>query len=431
MVKTASHRTVAGFSRLLFGIGMRYAVFCHFFFTFLRGERSGRDLFILLRRLQAFTARFKTSKFVRFNRGVRMGLYIPTFPGKPFLRASENMCSGLSARLVAAVVSVTDECPFSCDYCYQRLDKGDLLPLEALLRTVSAMQQHGVALFVLEGGEPFASFERLQAVCGAIDDRSEVWINTTGAYLTRERLLALRGRGLTALKISVHHATAEGHNRFLGSSTAWESTMNAIALCRECAIPFAFNCRMTPEHYYDGSMEAMLSLARDKGAHFVQFITPRSAGGNIGRESISLAPGELQKLGSFIRAFNRGRANRSFPSIFFDEYDERVIFGCTAGAMRCYLNAQGEVQPCQHINVTFGNVAQEPFSAIYSRMGPLFRRPGRCTACTNVASSVARHYATGMKLPIPFACFEREWRAMSWGDFCAAPSSRNGGADHE
>ena len=426
--KTGFLSSVAGFSRLFFGIRMRWVVFWHFFGTFIRNKRDVRDLYLVLRRLQVFASGFAASKFVRFNGGVRMGLYIPTFPGKLFLRASENMCgSESSSRLVAAVVSITTDCPYCCDYCYQRLDSGDPLSLETLTGAVQGMQQHGVALFILEGGEPISAFDRLLAVCGAIDERSEIWINTTGANVTRERLLALKGHGLTALKISVHHFTPDGHNRFLGNQTAWTSMMNAITLCRECAIPFAFNCRLTPEHYYDGSIEAILSLARDKGAHFVQFITPRSAGGNLGRKSISLSPDELRKLGTVIRGFNRSWKNRSYPSIFFDEYDERVIFGCTAGTVRCYLNAHGEVQPCQHINVTFGNVTTEPFSTIYRRMSSLFKRPGRCTACTNVASSVASHYTPGMKLPIPFTSFEREWRAMQWGDFCTAAPARNRG----
>jgi MoaA/NifB/PqqE/SkfB family radical SAM enzyme len=417
-MKHPQFHPVTGFSRLLFALRMRLTVFFQFMRTIFTGERTISEFIALLKRLQSFSLRHDTSKFIRFGQGVRMGLYIPTFLGKPFLRAAENMCgSDERIKLVSAVMSITTECPFRCEYCYQRHDTGALLSLEKLLGAVRTVQEAGVAIFVLEGGEPFSAFDRLQAVCDSIDGRSEIWVNTTGAGVTRERLCALCERGLTALKISVHHHTPEGHNRFLGSPEGWISMNNAVSLCRELSIPFTFNCRIMPSQYYDGSLEALLSFAREQGACYVQCLTPRSAGGNMGRESISLGADELQKLGEVIRRFNRDRKYRVYPAIFSDEYDERVIFGCTAGSGRLYLNAHGKVQPCQHINVSFGDVSEEPMAAIITRMGDFFKKPGRCTACTKVAASVAKRFTDGMALPLPFSVVQKDWEMMTWGDF--------------
>jgi MoaA/NifB/PqqE/SkfB family radical SAM enzyme len=422
----SSLRPVTGLSRLLFGIRMRWSVFFHLTKACITGRRSLKETLSLLFRLQEFSRRHSSSKFMRFDGGVRMGLYVPTFPGKPFLRAAESMCGDPArTRLVSAVVSVTNDCPFRCEYCYQRGDAGALIPLDKLRDAVRDIQNAGAALMILEGGEPFSAFDRLLAVCETIDERSEIWINTTGAGMTRERLLALRERGLTAFKISVHHHTEEGHNRFLGSNEGWSSMNNAVTLCQELAIPFTFNCRMFPHEYFDGTFDAMLAFARERGALYLQCLTPRSAGGYLGRPSLSLTSEELERLGVLIRRYNRGSENRRSPGIFCDEYDERVVYGCTAGAGRLYLSARGAVQPCQHINVAFGNCTEEPMDVLIERMRMFFKRPGKCTACTKVAASVAACASKGFSLPVPFSSVKNEWDTMAWGDFSYGRNRQN------
>ena len=51
-------------------------------------------------------------------------------------------------------------------------------------------------------------------------------------------------------------------------------------------------------------------------------------------------------------------------------------YGCTAGGIeRFYVNANGDVQPCEFVNVSFGNVNEEDFNNIYRRMRKYFRDP--------------------------------------------------------
>ena len=72
-------------------------------------------------------------------------------------------------------------------------------------------------------------------------------------------------------------------------------------------------------------------------------------------------------------------------------------FGCTAGGTdRFYVNAKGDVQPCEFLNISFGNILDEPFDRIYDRMREVFDVPGDRWLCEAYAHDVhALHTASG------------------------------------
>lgn len=411
MITDSRTRALLPLERTLFLLQMRTTVFFHYLGKAFRGELPFKKLPSIFKRLLHFNNKQKHAKFMNMPNGIRMGLYIPSFPGKPFFRASEAMClQGNKVHRAIAVVSITNSCECNCIYCYQRLDKGKELPLEILKKTISEMQDDGVAIFILEGGDPFLAYDRLLEVCKTIDDRSEIWVNTTGNGITRERLLKLQQHGLTALKISVHHHEREKHEEFLRHPGAWDELKDAIKLCHELDIPFSFNSVMHEDDYENGHFIKMMELARNWNAAYIQCLTPRSAGGYIGKNSISYSKEKVQRLGELFTKYNRAISHLAFPAIFCDEYDERAVFGCTAGgAGRIYMNAQGELQPCQHINVSFGNVKESSYTALIKKAEKIFQSPAKQTACTMIARTVAKRYNEKKVVPIPFEDVKDEW----------------------
>jgi len=49
-------------------------------------------------------------------------------------------------------------------------------------------------------------------VCRSIDDRSEIWINSTGHGITVERLLELKEHNVNAIMFSLHHDNPDDFN---------------------------------------------------------------------------------------------------------------------------------------------------------------------------------------------------------------------------
>ena len=67
--------------------------------------------------------------------------------------------------------------------------------------------------------------------------------------------------------------------------------------------------------------------------------------------------------------YNLRREYKDFPAIYAQSIEEdENHFGCTAGGIdRFYINAKGDVQPCEFLNISFGNVQDENFEDIYDK----------------------------------------------------------------
>lgn len=395
----------------LLNLKIRLHVLFHYLPQLFR-ELSPRQFALLLKRLNLFLGKLQHNKFARVGAGTRLDLYVPSYPGKAFFTACDKFKS-FSGKLpcTGALLSVTSACPFACGHCYQRLDKGGDVELSLLVAAAKELQEHGVCFFNIEGGEPFLKFERLKAVCDAIDDRAEIWVNSTGYGMTPERLRELR---ITAVMFSLHDTTPEGFNRFMGRDYAWETLMQGVDACKQCSVPFALNTCLPETAFADGGFERVMQTARELDACLVQLIKPKPAGAWLEKEKPLFSPQGMQAAVAAVNRYNLDPAYRSYPPVSAQILEELPeVFGCTAGGTdRFYINAKGDVQPCEFLNISFGNIAEEPFAEIFARMRACFHTPGTCMLCETQAAKVYRlfteHGLDRLPLPPALSCLVSE-----------------------
>ena len=349
---------------------------------------SPRRFLLFLRRLLLFLSKLGHNKFVRIGSDTRLDLYVPSFPREAFYLACRKFLAFDEPLPCATVLlSVTSGCRFSCPHCYQRMDRGKDMPLEVLVSIVRELQERGIAFFNVEGGEPFLVYERLKQVCAAIDGRSEVWVNSTGDGMTLERLQELKRLNLTAVMFSLHAAEPARLNAFMQSDKAWAALQRGVELCHAAGVAVSFNTCLEREGFYDGEFERIMERAREFGACLVQLIKPKPAGAWLENGPAPSSRADLDRVVELVQRYNHGRAYAAYPAICAQVLDEdRACFGCTAGGTdRFYINAKGDVQPCEFLNLSFGNIVEEDFAAIYARMRRAFSPPGEtwlCEACT-------------------------------------------------
>jgi MoaA/NifB/PqqE/SkfB family radical SAM enzyme len=302
-----------------------------------------------------------------------------------------------------ALISVTSACTYHCEHCYQRFDKGKDVDIEFLKTTVKSLQDSGIAFFNIEGGEPFLTFDRLLDVCNVIDDRSEIWINSTGNGITKERLLKLKETNLTAIMFSLHSETPQQVNKFMGDENAWANMEEAINLCHEVGFPVAFNTCLPLQDFRNGNFEKVMQQAKDFGGSLIQIIKPKPSGGWLesGVEEYSVEDFALIK--KKVNLYNLNREYADFPSISAQIIEEDPeMFGCTAGGTdRLYINAKGDLQPCEFLNISFGNIAEEDFGVIYKRMRKAFETPQTCIACEKYAKDIRKLYVDNKLKTLP------------------------------
>ncbi|MPN31203.1 hypothetical protein SDC9_178677 [bioreactor metagenome] len=77
------------------------------------------------------------------------------------------------------------------------------------------------------------------------------------------------------------------------------------------------------------------------------------------------------------------------------------MLGCCAGAIdRFYIGAAGDVQPCEFVNLSFGNLNEVDFETAYLRMREAFAVPCEEWTCCTRAREIAAH--AGETLPVPW-----------------------------
>jgi MoaA/NifB/PqqE/SkfB family radical SAM enzyme len=401
-------RNITGFSKLAFNLRLCLDRTCYFGRDWLTGRSTFSQYIITLRRLLLFLITMQHNKFISIDGKIRLGLYIPGFPSRAFDQATRKFCSfGIKSPSTTVLISVTSACAFRCEHCYQHLDKGADSPLGPILDAARELQESGTAFINVEGGDPFLAYDRLRQLCEAVDDRSEIWVNSAGKGVTLDRLLELKALGLTAVMFSLHSHDPETMNRFMGRRDAWETMQTAVELCHQAGVAVAFNSCLTVEQFADGTFEAIMEQALIFGACLIQLIKPKAAGNWLHTRHTTFPPEVLAAIVDKVSLYNCSREYQHYPSISAQIVEESPeVFGCTAGGSdRFYINAKGDVQPCEFLNISFGNINQEPFINIFDRMRKTFDRPGEIWLCEKYSAYISRTMEDKKidRLPLPLA----------------------------
>jgi MoaA/NifB/PqqE/SkfB family radical SAM enzyme len=307
---------------------------------------------------------------------------------------------------VTVLVSVTSACRYKCSHCYQKYDKGKDVDIDVLVETVKKLQHMGVAFFNIEGGEPFLVYDRLLKVCQAIDHRSEIIINTTGDSVTFERLMELKKiANVTALMFSLHSATPDGLNAFTGNNEAWNTMEEAIKVAHKAGLGITFNSCLQNESFCDGTFEKIMDVSRSFNASLIQLIKPKPAGGWLKDGVKKFDDDVVRIMKEKVNNYNKLQKYRDYPFVYSQLIEEETdMFGCTAGGTdRFYINAKGDIQPCEFLNISFGNIHSDNFEAIYKKMRETFEIPGDCKLCEEYSKEILEVYASCKSDSLPLS----------------------------
>ncbi|KUO73348.1 MAG: radical SAM protein [Clostridia bacterium BRH_c25] len=399
-------KNVMGFSKVIFILKVKVWVFFHYLPMLLKGKLSLPGFVRLLKRLLFFLAKMRHNKFVSLGSNTRVDLYCPGFPSKAFYTACDKFAVfGRKLPCTTVLLSVTSGCIFKCEHCYQKYDTGKDMDIEVLVSTVKKLQDMGIAFFNIEGGEPFLVYERLKKVCQAIDDRSEIWINSTGYGITPERLAELKEQNLSAVMFSLHHSVPEELNKFMGDKKAWHYMSKAVEMCHEAGIAVAFNTCLQREDLYNGRFEQIMEKAKEFKAAIIQLIKPKPAGGWLEDGASAFSGEDIEQLKRLVESYNRDSRYKDYPSISAQAIEEsKEQFGCTAGGTdRFYINAKGDVQPCEFLNISFGNIGRADFEVIYEKMRSCFEIPGECWLCEKYSKDILKQYKESKQDSLPLS----------------------------
>ena len=209
---------------------------------------------------------------------------------------------------------------------------------------------------------------------------------TTGHGLDRARPRALARAGLGCVTIGIEAAEAAVHDQTRGECGSFAEAAAAASACHEADLYLALSTVGTREKLADGGLERMYSLAEAWGARELRILPPAATGGWVGCEDVMLTPEDRAALARFHAAHNRCRAGPAVAAVGWLESD--AMFGCGAGYHHLFIDAAGEVCPCDLAPLSFGSVTDEPLAAIWDRMASRFPVPREACVARSVAAKL-------------------------------------------
>ncbi|MGA1870221.1 MAG: radical SAM/SPASM domain-containing protein [bacterium] len=397
-------KNITGIHKSILNVKIKIRVLCHFIPCVVTGAISVKSFVAFLRRLLYFLKKMQHNKFVRLKGNARIDLYVPGYPSPAFYTACKKfMTFDEKLPCTTVLVSVTSACAYHCCHCYQKNDLGKDVEIAILVKTIKELQDMGIAFYNIEGGEPFLVFDRVKLVCDAIDERSEIWINSTGYGMSKEKMAQLPH--ITACMFSLHSYKPDEFNRFMGYKDAWSIMEHGISVCHALNIPVTFNTCLLKESFYDGTFQEIMKCAHNYNASIVQLIKPKPAGGWLESGADNFTPDDIRHVKNLVNTYNHSKEYKEYPSISAQIIEEDPeVFGCTAGGTdRFYINAKGDVQPCEFLNISFGNIAEDKFSTIYKKMRSYFETPKECWLCEKYSSKVVAIYKENHLTSLPLS----------------------------
>jgi len=317
------------------------------------------------------------------------------------------------------VWNFTNMCNLNCKHCYQDAKATatpDELTLEEKLGFVDTMEDAGVKVPMISGGEPLIHPDYFPVLDYMVSKGMHVATATNGTMLTKEFAQKLKDHGLAYIEISLDSVDPAKHDSFRGVKGSWKRTVEGIRNTVEAGIFTAVATVFTKNTFEE--VDQMLDLAADLGAqrfiHFNFVPTGRGPGiadqdlspeeretvlrrlfkrrRTIGLEVLSTAPqfGRVcleGSLGDYLdpeRLYVETKAQKSeqfyvqSPTHYnaIKEGGATVplesIQGCGAGRQFVCIQPNGDVCPCMFISSWVeGNIREEPFQDIWERFGTI------------------------------------------------------------
>lgn len=325
------------------------------------------------------------SKLTLLDGKICSNTFTPFFPSPAYDRYLDAVLRVGRGEPVPVITNfaVTPRCHCRCFHCSFAHRAAGELSLERLVLAIAEVQELGSCVIGLTGGEPLLRAD-LEQIIAAVGDSSLSLLFTTGHKLTARRARALKRAGLGIPVVSLDHHRAEVHDQRRGRDGAFAEAQRAIALFREAGFYVAVS--FVPDRSLlrdEVELSRTLALFRELGVNDLRLTSPILSGHLTARHDTLLSPRDIATVW---RVQERLTRTAGEPGVFaYDYFEHEQLYGCSAGYSYMFVDAEGNVCPCDFTMISFGNIKERPVADIWRQLSERFGGPG-CACYANVIS---------------------------------------------
>ena len=293
-------------------------------------------------------------------------------------------------------IELTEGCNQVCRHCYNYWRKDSKAPsgelaLDDFLIIVRQIHLARVGSVTLTGGEPMLRKELLFGLIPELQRLDiDVGLNSNGVLIDRESAGILAKSGLKHALISVLGPETV-HNSIAGPGGSFVGTINGIKNLLDSGIDVAVNMPVS---------KANLAYLRETAILIRNVGVSKFCSGPIVpscKTDISLCL-SAEECKTCLRGLIGIGSDLSLTvavleplarCLFRPEEDAEFIrfFGnriCSAAVSSCAISSRGDMRPCIHSDVIYGNVLPDKFLDVWNKMGEWASPeilPEKCIAC--------------------------------------------------
>lgn len=309
-------------------------------------------------------------------------------------------------RLVAW--ETTRRCNLSCVHCRAGARDedypGELSTSEgeAFLKDLRTM---GQPVVIMTGGEPLLREDIFHLARFGTDLGLRMVMAVNGTLLTPEIAQKLKDAGIQRLSISIDGPDAPSHDKFRGQEGAYQGALAGMQAATDSGLDFQINTTVTRSNLDVIPQIQQKAEALGAVAHHIFLLVPTGRGRALTEEIITAQEYEdvlhwfadkKGKVGLELKAtcaphyyrIIRQRAKETGEKLSFQTHGlDAVTRGCLGGQGFAFVSHVGQVQACGYLELSAGNIKQQPFSQIW-KDSDLFLRlrdhdqlGGKCGRC--------------------------------------------------
>ncbi|MFC1787437.1 radical SAM/SPASM domain-containing protein [Halobacteriota archaeon] len=309
---------------------------------------------------------------------------MPPAPSGPFRRLVGAQVNRLLLRKSmpeSLMLLTTGRCQCECKHCIVHgMEQGSELSIKELYHVIDQALELGAYHVSFEGGDPTLRDDIFDLIDHVDRDKASTHLITNGLSLTKDYVGRLKDAGLFYLHVSLDSPYPEEHDDFRGIEGIFEKASAGVKYGVEAGLIGVVEYTANPYNSDFERLEALYKHCSSLGVHeiLVDEVVP---GGKWGfDEGDILKKEDYDRLEKFQNEANKRKNGPRVSSSY--SYRDPDIMGCFAGRRWMWISPTGEVMPCLHIPLSFGNVRDMSLAQAWKniRKNPLFKKkPETCT----------------------------------------------------